>query len=112
MKTSDNKNLDEKYIGTAINGLGFITGLFLYVPFYLLSYIDSTDKEYFGNDLTVLFLSIFIILIVGFIWFRIYKQFKKDKTKLGFPPEKKGTTLILTVIIESSISIFTIMLLT
>lgn len=100
----------EKYVGQAIKGLRLFlvtTSAMIYFPFYLLvkdQYLVLGRSEFVG-DLILFITSIVLAIISLYIWYRIYKQFKKDRTRLGFAEDKNGVMLMIQLLIEAGIVI-------
>ncbi len=95
----------------AIHLLGFITGGIGYLCFYLVfsdGYLNFKDR-YFAKDLIMFLISVGILCLIGFLWVKIYKQFRKDKTKLGFSPDKKWSSVVLLALFEIFIVILGIL---
>ncbi len=89
-------------IHRTIHLFALITGIIILVPILLLldeSYM-IVGSQFFGEDLLVFIFFVALTFITLYAWFRIYLQFKKDKTKLGFEPDKSGISVIATASIE------------
>lgn len=93
---------------SALRGLAVISGLLAYLPVYLLfskEYLTPGDR-YFAKDIVLFIASVTIVVACLFIWKAIYKQFKNDKTRLGFAPDKSGVALTVEIIIEAILALF------
>ncbi len=96
----------------ALRWLAIITGLMVYLPIYLAfskDYLVRGSSDYV-KDLILFIVSIIIVLASLFAWRAIYKQFKKDRTLLGFSPDKNGFNLAVEIVIEATVSFLAIYL--
>src|SRR6185503_6437450 len=96
----------------ALRWLAIITGLMVYLPVYLAlskDYLVRGSPDYI-KDLILFVVSVIMVLISLFIWRAIYKQFKKDRTLLGFSPDKNGASLVTEILIEAVVSFLAIYL--
>ena len=82
------------------------TGLMIYLPVFMIldrSYLIPGDYE-FIRDLLIFITSIAVAVGALFAWWRVYLQFKKDKTKSGFSVDKSGLMLTLEIVLEASLT--------
>jgi heme/copper-type cytochrome/quinol oxidase subunit 2 len=111
---SRNKLANDQGLQTriAIESLGFLTGAMFCLPIYMIidsSYLSLKGNEQdFANNLIWFIFSLLLLSFVMFIWFLIYKQFKKDKTKLGYASDKKGIAVVVTAILEITVVVLNI----
>lgn len=85
--------------------LPIITGSMIYVPYFLL-----TDKNYlvvnsseFGKDVFLLIGSLVCLLAAGIVWYKIIRQFKKDRTFFGFDKDTNGYFILVSTIVGAAI---------
>ncbi len=86
----------ESDIRKGIGMLGFMTGMIFYIP-YDIFYGTSGGLN---DNMIGLIISIILILAIFYTWIVIYKQFKKDKTKLGFSLEEKWSNVVFLGVAE------------
>jgi len=85
--------------------LAIATGVMAYLPIALIikeSYLVPGSSD-FSKDIILFSGSILIIVVILFVWRAIYKQFRKDRTRLGFESDKNGVILTLEIIVETVI---------
>ncbi|GEM_PF-5708200 len=82
--------------------MAMVTGPMLLI----LHYFFTSPGDYVIGDGSrleeLLFLSFFTVVTLGIFfygWYKFYRQFKKDKEKMGFRPEKSGGELLVEIII-------------
>lgn len=81
----------------------FITGTMLYLPYFLLSkdfYLVPGTHDFIG-DIVIFCFSMGLAITSLIIWYKIYKQFKKDRTYFGFASGKNGFALAIEVLSEA-----------
>ncbi len=104
MKKYNNKILTQ--LMRSLQLLAIVTGLFSYIPFYLLrdeSFLVR-GTPYFAGDVVIFTISLIIFPSCFFVWRAVYRQFKKDKTILGFEPDKRGVEVIVETIFMAIIT--------
>lgn len=104
MEQSSNRTVNAR--SSALKILAIISGILTYIPVYLFiskDYLIPGDR-YFINDMFLFIVSVAVVVVCLFTWKAIHKQFKNDKTRLGFALDKSGTSLTIEIIIEAVVT--------
>ncbi len=98
----DEAKEDHRLASLAVRGLSFVTGALIYMVIHM--FIDpkylNPDSINFQEDITILIALAIVFVIISIIWASIHYQFKKDRTKLGFPLDRSGGSVLAEIIVE------------
>ncbi len=99
-KDRTKRQLNPRY-GIAL--LTWCTGLMLYVLFLMFTgddYLNVSQPREFEHDIAILLLLLLALALSAFVWKKLFKQFREDKTKLGFTSDQTVGALLRDIIFE------------
>ncbi|PCI29564.1 hypothetical protein COB55_01955 [Candidatus Wolfebacteria bacterium] len=103
-RNKKSKRIDAVNYAFAI--FSIITGSMIYMSLFLIfdsGYVVRGSVD-FVEDVILLVVSLFVVSVALFFWRKIFKQFKKDRTKLGFGRDSNGFYIGLAILSEALIT--------